>query len=302
MQYLKYFRLASDGDELDFVFSIRSIQLDMACYSQNNAYPFHIFPQKGLSRLDFAPITVLYGGNGSGKSTILNIIAEKLGLSRSAPFNNSPIMDKYLDYCRYELCDGVRSLPRDSEIVTSDGVFDFLLDVRAINSGIDRDRNAIFDEYKSTKRECIEKGWQMRSLSEYDELKRRNEVRGKTMSQYTAKRMIGTELQGKSNGESAFLYFTQRIKENSLYLLDEPENSLSAELQRRLAVFLEEAVRFYGCQLVISTHSPFILSMRGARIYDLDTTPVSVRKWSELQNVRAYYELFKERQKDFDNT
>ena len=302
MQYLKYFRLASDGDELDFVFSIRSIQLDMACYSQNNAYPFHIFPQKGLSRLDFAPITVLYGGNGSGKSTILNIIAEKLDLSRSAPFNNSPIMDKYLDYCRYELCDGVRSLPRDSEIVTSDGVFDFLLDVRAINSGIDRDRNAIFDEYKSTKRECIEKGWQMRSLSEYDELKRRNEVRGKTMSQYTAKRMIGTELQGKSNGESAFLYFTQRIKENSLYLLDEPENSLSAELQRRLAVFLEEAVRFYGCQLVISTHSPFILSMRGARIYDLDTTPVSVRKWSELQNVRAYYELFKERQKDFDNT
>mgnify|MGYP006990124335 CR=1 FL=1 len=30
-----------------------------------------------------------------------------------------------------------------------------------------------------------------------------------------------------SNGESAFLYFTDKIKENGLYLLDEPENSLS---------------------------------------------------------------------------
>ena len=32
-----------------------------------------------------------------------------------------------------------------------------------------------------------------------------------------------------SNGESAFLYFTEKIQENGLYLLDEPENSLSPE-------------------------------------------------------------------------
>lgn len=32
--------------------------------------------------LDPEQVTILYGGNGSGKSTVLNVIAEKLGLKR----------------------------------------------------------------------------------------------------------------------------------------------------------------------------------------------------------------------------
>ena len=103
-----------------------------------------------------------------------------------------------------------------------------------------------------------------------------------------------------SNGESAFAYFTNKIEANSLYLLDEPENSLSAKLQRELAVFLEEAVRFYGCQLVISTHSPFLLSLRGAKIYDLDGDPAEAKHWSELENIRAYYDLFESRRREFE--
>ena len=57
----------------------------------------------------------------------------------------------------------------------------------------------------------------------------------------------------RSNGESALAYFTQSIGENALYLLDEPENSLSAALQLELKRFLEDSVRFFGCQLVLST-------------------------------------------------
>lgn len=301
MQYLKSFRLADENDELDFVLTRRSYQLDMACYSGNNAYPFHLFPHKGLKEIEFAPITIIYGGNGSGKSTVLNIIAEKLGLTRTAPFNYNPVMEVYLEYCRYRLCDGVYQLPDSSEIVTSDGVFDYLLDVRAINQGIDRERNEIFNEYDSKRRECIVNGWQMKDLSDYDELKARNEIRFGTKSKYTAKRMSGHELPEKSNGESAFLYFTKRIKENALYLLDEPENSLSARLQAELAEYLESAVRFYGCQLIISTHSPFILSMKGAKIYDLDARPVSVRRWTELENVRVYYDLFNKKRFEFES-
>ena len=89
-----------------------------------------------------------------------------------------------------------------------------------------------------------------------------------------------------------YFYFTQRVKDGGLYLLDEPENSLAPDLQLKLCDFLFESVRFFGCQLVIATHSPFILSMRGARIYDLDDDPVSVKKWTELENVRAYYDFF----------
>ena len=41
------------------------------------------------------------------------------------------------------------------------------------------------------------------------------------------------------------------------------------------------------------------LSMKGASIYDLDQNPVCVRKWTELENVRTYYEFFKRHEKKF---
>ncbi len=299
MQYLKSFSLASERDETDYCFG-GATRLDMACYDSNNAYPFHIFPKKNLQRLDFAPITLLYGGNGSGKSTLLNVIAEKLSLHRTAPFNTAPAFPDYLDYCRYELCTGVRSLPRESEIVTSDGVFDFLLDFRAINQGLDNERERLFQEYDNTREDCRSNGYYIKSLDDYDELKRRNDARKLTKSQYTARRMNSVNMPAKSNGESAYIYFTQRIKENALFLLDEPENSLSARLQCELAEFLESSVRFFGCQLIISTHSPFLLSMKGAKIYDLDAFPARERNWTELENVRAYHDFFEKKRKEFE--
>ena len=36
------------------------------------------------------------------------------------------------------------------------------------------------------------------------------------------------------------------------------------ERQRELAQFLTDSVRFYRCQFIISTHSPFLLSLRDA--------------------------------------
>lgn len=103
----------------------------------------------------------------------------------------------------------------------------------------------------------------------------------------------------RSNGESAFAFFTQKIKEDGLYLLDEPENSLSPERQIELARFLEDSARFYKCQFIIATHSPFLLAMRGAKIYDLDDKIVSVKKWHQLKNVRAYYDFFKKHSSEF---
>ncbi len=299
MQYLKNFTLPTDNDELGYLLSIQSYKLDMGAYA-GNQYPFGIFPHKRLSKIEFAPITVFYGGNGSGKSTLLNIIAEKIAVQRTAPFNDSPIIEDYLNFCSFEMHDGTRCPPRDSAIISSDGVFDYLLDIRAINDGVNRHREDLFRKYDDTRAELRENGYQMRSLDDYEKLKYMNEVRRGHKSQFAEKRMNSRELPLKSNGESAFAYFTQKIGENALYLLDEPENSLSAKLQRELASFLEASVRFYGCQLIISTHSPFLLSMQGAKIYDLDGDPACVKKWSELENIRAYYDLFADRRGEFE--
>jgi len=290
MLYLKSFTLASEYDETDFLTSYPP-ELEMQCYQNNNAYPFKIFPRKQFSKIKFSPITVFYGTNGSGKSTLLNIIAEKLQVSRVARFNLSPCFSKYIPLTSYELCHGAASLPQDSRIITSDEVFDFLLDVREINEEIDERREELFSEYNRARFELYAEN-QFSSLSDYEELRRRNEAKRKSKSVYTARR-LPKELVGKSNGESAYLYFTKKIGENALYLLDEPENSLSAELSLQLVKFIEDSVRFFGCQFIICTHSPFLLSMKGAEIYDLDEIPVKTKKWTELESVRTYFEFFR---------
>ncbi len=43
-----------------------------------NIYPYNAFSEKTERRLYFGPVTMLYGNNASGKSTVLNIIANKL--------------------------------------------------------------------------------------------------------------------------------------------------------------------------------------------------------------------------------
>jgi predicted ATPase len=294
VKYLDRFTLPRDDVEGKYLTSF-PYKLEMQCYSHTNVYPFRIFPQKRLENLNFEPITLFYGGNGSGKSTLLNVIAQKLKLERSAPFNNTPFIEEYLNFCDYELSFG-NSAPRGSKIICSEDVFDVLLDVRSINEGIDRRRESLFEEYDKSR----EESYLLRDLDDLEEFKRRNETKRRTKSEYTTRR-LPKEIDGKSNGESAFLYFTKQIKSDALYLLDEPENSLSARLQGELARFIEDSARFYNCQFIISTHSPFLLSMKGAKIYDLDSVPAESKNWTELENVRIYHDFFETHRDEFKN-
>lgn len=46
-------------------------------------------------------------------------------------------------------------------------------------------------------------------------------------------------------------------------------------------------------KFIISTHSPFLLSLKDALIYDLDEEPVTTKKWTELENIKVYYNFLK---------
>lgn len=259
------------------------------CY--NTVYPFRILSEHQLECLVFEPVTILYGGNGSGKSTALNVIAEKLGLERDSVYNRSGYFETYTGMCRYE---SSRPIPKGSRIITSDDVFAYMLDIRKINLGIDRKREELFEEYLDAKYASF----RMRSLDDYEQLKKVTAARRQSQSQY-ARQNVMENIREQSNGESAFFYFTNKIQEDGLYLLDEPENSLSPDRQQELAEFLQNSARFFGCQLVIATHSPFLLSIKGARIYDLDENPADIKKWTELENVQAYYRFFEKHREEF---
>ena len=286
MLYLDKFSLPDRMSEDNFILSFNSPRSVMTCYS-NDVYPFGIFPNKEFSEIHFKPLTLIYGGNGSGKSTLLNIIAAKLKLDSSAPYNCTPYFKDYLDLCGYRLAFG-KQLPKESGFIRSDDVFDFMLDLRLINMGVDDKREQIFDDYLEKK---YDDAFSLKSLDDYDELKERNKARRMTMSAYTNEK-LPKNLRTNSNGESAFAYFTDKIKENALYILDEPENSLSPSAQIKLAKFIEDSVRFYNCQFVIATHSPFLLAMKDSLIYDLDRVPSSTVKWYELENVKVYFDFF----------
>ena len=262
----------------------------------DNEYPCGIFGPKCLSEIWFRKTTIFYGGNGSGKSTLLNLIASKLELNRIAPFNSSELFDDYAAACRYttgEDDEDFRArIPNGSRIITSDDIFDYMLAVRTNNAEI---ADAIEDskaEYKNLREhpETV----RFNSMADYEAVRRKILARSRSVSRREfLRRTAGKEVRLASNGETALEYFETKLKNDTLYCLDEPENSMSPAMQLELLRMLTEKVRYCGCQLIIATHSPFLLSMEDARIYDLDASPAEIRNWWELENTKIYYEFFK---------
>lgn len=283
MVYLKEFNLLSEEFENGILINERRNYF-------HNQYPFRIFADKKLEKIDFTNITILYGGNGSGKSTILNIIAEKLN-AKGLNFTGGEMFQTYVDYCKHETS---LEIPDEVKIIKSDDVFDYIYNVKRINNRGFNQREALLKEYFECKKTSI------RDINDYQSIK--NEVDAKRLgpSGFIRGRMLDKDVFEQSNGESALMYFISEIKDNGIYLLDEPENSMSASMQLKLTKFLEESARFFNCQFIIATHSPFILGMNGATIYDLDSVPASTKNWWELENMKIYYNFFKDNSEKFD--
>ena len=295
--YLQQFRLPSQKDEEEF-FSPFGKHFKTKNYRTvyTTKYPFGIFRYRNLPDFCFDDITLFCGDNGSGKSTILNVIAEKLGLTRSAPFNRSDFFGDYVELCDFQLD---KSMPPESRIITSDGVFEKVLDIRRLNEGIDDKRQSLINEYISTRKD-EETNLNLAGIDDYKRWLDVHDAKKKhsTQSEYIRKRLI-RNIQERSNGESALSYFVDFIASEGFYLLDEPENSLSAANLLALKDFIEDCVKNHRCQFIISTHSPILLSMEGATVYDLDEVPPGVKKWTEIESVRVFFDFFEAHRDDF---
>lgn len=257
----------------------------------NNQYPLQLFYVKEFQNIEFDNITIFYGGNGSGKTTLLNIIADKLLAERKSVIDKGSYFKLYVDECQFEMSS---EEPIEVKVIASDDVFEYLLDIRAINSGVNKNKERLSKSYMEFKYNTSGT-----NFDTYEELKNSYESKHMTMSKFVRQRLGNNNLIEQSNGESALMFWEKEIQENSIYLLDEPENSLSAENQLKLKQFIEESARFYNCQFIISTHSPFLLNLKGAKIYDLDDVPVKVKNWTKLANVKVYYDFFKEHENEF---
>ncbi len=186
-------------------------------------------------------------------------------------------------------------------MITSDDVFEAMLNTRKQNQ---RKRTRAAEAYPEW---CIAQGSSsgIRYLNfetgeNVDEFLDFQKKKHKYFGDYLAE-VVGLQEVSYSNGETALLYLSEKIQNEGLYLLDEPENSMSCEFQTRLKELIELKAYRADAQFMIATHSPFLLSIPNAKIYNMDTTPVSIDKWWNLPNMRLYYQLFHECAAQFEN-
>lgn len=267
---------------------LKTFKLSEGKNTNTNIYPFNVLQNKEPDVFIFDNITVLYGNNGSGKSTILNIIAHKLNLKgkeRNNPevIGTIPYFEDFAQNCKYELGENdngriINKVPENSRYIKSEEI---LYEIRKIQ------QSAVLQESIESnlaRERGLKNAMEFLSTEEGEKQFARFEF---SQDKY-------------SNGETTMQILEDNIEADSLYLLDEPEVSLSPQNQVKLSEKINEMSRFLGVQFIIATHSPFMLGILNAKIYNLDTNDYKVQKWSELENVRYFYDFFKDRKNEFE--
>ncbi len=102
----------------------------------------------------------------------------------------------------------------------------------------------------------------------------------------------GKSLVTQSHGQSMMSYFRSRYAIRGLYLLDEPETALSPATQIELRNLIAESVRGGHAQFILATHSPILLTIPSATVYDFDTLPLTQVDFRETKLFRLYREFF----------
>ncbi|MCL2234760.1 MAG: AAA family ATPase [Firmicutes bacterium] len=279
MIYLENFKLIDEEQDFQIVQKIKN------AHTRDELFPLGFFAKKQLARVDFDRITIFYGGNGSGKSTLLNLVAERLNLMRHADNTLTGGFYDYADNCVAK----VKKIPGESRLLTSEDVFKNIFETRSKNTQIAERKSMLDEEFDYSSNDFMFDGFENSHLISKKQVKR----------SFVEKNTASKERQ-YSNGENALRFFKGEMQKKSLYFLDEPENSMSPKYQMELKKFLEGLAYANDCQLVIATHSPFILALKDAKVYSLDDTPVNVQKWYELKNIRLYHQFFSEHRDLFE--
>ncbi len=266
---------------------LKSFKLSPHRNANPNAYPYNIFGKYRGDVFIFDKITVLYGNNGSGKSTLLNLIANKLNIQGYEDIISSDFSyytRNYAAECTYSMGDSgnegeTDQLPQQSMYIKSE---DILYEIKKIQQeGVLREGYV----YQHAKLGYTKE--QLEELKQSEQMRRQIAIMKFANEKY-------------SNGETSMQIFDEYLVPGALFLLDEPETSLSPNNQIRLAEEINRLARFLDCQFIIATHSPFLLGTLGAKIYNLDSPQLRICQWHELDNIRFFHQFFKAHEREFE--
>lgn len=234
----------------------------------DSSYPFNIPCIKHIDVLDLSnPITIFVGDNGSGKSTLLKAIAY---------YNNSiNVSSQRIDSSYYKEIKQLASKMKCTyDVKTRNGFFfsgeefiTYINQLKHMKQELIEDLKRVDEEYKDK--------------SAFTRGQARMAYAGQLSAMNNA---YDGELKEKSHGEGFIEFFKQRMHKQGIYLLDEPETPLSAVNQYKLAVLITDLVRA-GSQVIIATHSPIIMALKDAKIYQFDEDNISEIEYDDIESV-----------------
>lgn len=244
---------------------LASLRFEPIPEALQGAHPFNVPLVRAGARLDLsAPVTLLVGENGAGKSTVLETLAVGAELPAA----------------------GTLDVERDSTLAAARDLAQFTR-----LSWHKRTRRGLFlraeDFFGFTQRVA-----RMQQDAETQLQRIRDEDGRLTMrampyasDRAALRRLYGEGLEGRSHGEGFLAFFEARFRGEGLYVLDEPEAALSPLRQLTLISLIKSMVEGGG-QFVIATHSPILLAFPDARLLHLSEQGVSEAHYDDLEHVR----------------
>ncbi|SHE39081.1 Predicted ATPase [Caldanaerobius fijiensis DSM 17918] len=237
---------------------------------KDGRYPFNIPLINTLNELHFkSPITLFVGENGSGKSTLLEALAAAVG---SVTIGGESIKtDDTLQPAR-ELAAHLKLIWNKKThrgfFLRSEDFFNFCKSLSYQRTEYLKRLKEIDEKYKDSSdyARSLAKAPILTALGEWE-------------------RYYGKDLNAYSHGESFFKLFQSRFAPDGLYILDEPETPLSPMNQLTLVSMIKHMAQNYNSQFIIATHSPVLMALPDATIYDCDQIPLKEVRYEELEHI-----------------
>jgi predicted ATPase len=98
----------------------------------------------------------------------------------------------------------------------------------------------------------------------------------------------GKSLVAQSHGQSLMSYFKSRYGIKGIYFLDEPETALSPKSQLELVKLIKDLSSDGHVQFIIATHSPIIMSVEGATIFNFDQNRIQTIEYSKTDHYTVF--------------
>lgn len=96
----------------------------------------------------------------------------------------------------------------------------------------------------------------------------------------------GRSLHEQSHGESFLALLQHRFGPQGLYILDEPEAALSPKRQLAVLARIHQLIE-QESQFIIATHSPILLSLPGALIYELSERGIRTIPYEDTETFKV---------------